>query len=112
MIKVNLADGGYLHLLWVDDIYTKDSKVFSPFPLNAVLRHHLEKFESRGPGFFKKLAQFFYVNDLVTGATDTIEAYKVSCKAYQRTLDEVFELRKLRTSDSDLIEIIAECSNK
>ena len=44
----------------------------SPFLLNAVLRHHLEKYEEND--VIKKLKEDFYVDNLVTGADSLEEA--------------------------------------
>ena len=46
----------------------------SPFLLHATIRHHLEN-SSSDPAILAKLLNGFYVDDLITAASDEAEAY-------------------------------------
>ena len=47
----------------------------SPFILNATLRHHVSKFIKADPEFVQKVLDSFYVDDLVTGESDTEKTF-------------------------------------
>ena len=40
---------------------------FSPFFLNATVRHYISKFKDEDPEFVRRMIESFYVDDLVTG---------------------------------------------
>ena len=42
----------------------------SPAILGAVLSHHISQYYSEQPGIAEKLRDSFYVDDLITGASD------------------------------------------
>ena len=54
-----------------------------PFQLNALLRHHIGKYQDLEPEFVIKLPEGFYVDDLVTGAK-SVEEVKISVFACKR----------------------------
>ena len=79
----------------------------SPFILNAVLRHHIEKYRNVDPDFCDRLSQSFYVDDLVTGAQSVEETHALYLKAKERMKEGGFSRRKWKTSDSALAHKIA-----
>ena len=96
-IEVDPADINCLRFLWLNDITADDPEIIvlafnrvcfgvnsSPYLLNAVLRHHLSTFEDDDPAFVKKLSQSFYVDDLVTGASNAQEACSLYANAKER----------------------------
>ena len=49
----------------------------SPFLLNAMLQHHLEKYITSHPKTVNKLTASLYVDDVITGANEEEEAYQL-----------------------------------
>ncbi len=117
--KVSMAKGDQdvLRFLWVDDINKEQPEpltfrftrvVFgvssSPFLLNATIRHHLEKYSSKHPDLVAKLLKSFYVDDLVTGASDEDQAYALHQASKQLLKEGGFNLRKF-CSNSALLQM-------
>ncbi len=65
----------------------------SPFLLNATLQHHLSKYAASHPETVKKLNVSLYVDDEVTGAKDTEEAYQVHLESKGVLKEGGFNLR-------------------
>ena len=118
-IEVDPADRNCLRFLWLNDITADDPEIIvlafnrvcfgvnsSPYLLNAVLRHHLSTFEDDDPAFVKKLSQSFYVDDLVTGASNAQEACSLYANAKERMRKGGFQLRKWKTNDKTVRETI------
>ena len=74
----------------------------SPFPLNAVLQHHVKTYQEQDPEFVSKLLHSFYVDDLVSGCDNTEKALGLYEKAKERMLEGSFKLRKWKTNDEEL----------
>ena len=123
-IEVHPTDRDCLRFLWIDDIHKTDPQIVvykfqrvpfglnsSPFLLNAVLRHHIEKYKERDPEFVVKMKEGFFVDDLVTGGTSTEEAFGLYEKAKGRMMEGGFTLRKWKTNDDRLASMIAENEN-
>ena len=120
-IEIDPSDRDYLRFLWVDSI-TEDQPTIaifrfnrvvfgvnsSPFILNAVLRHHIERFKEVDPEFARKLVEGFYVDDLVTGCRSPIEAIELYEKAKDRMQHEGFRLRKWKSNDPMVLSKIKE----
>ena len=83
-IEIHPEDRDCLRFLWLKDIHSPDPEVITlrfqrvifgcnsnPFILNAVLRHHLNRYVEQDPEFVRKLLGGFFVDDLVTGGKDT-----------------------------------------
>ena len=118
-IKVNENDRNCLRFLWLKDITAKEPEVIvlrfnrvvfgvnsSPFLLNAVLRYHLSSFQDVDPEFVENMCKSFYVDDLVVSSSNTTEAYSLYCKAKERMLQGGFSLRKWKTNDCELRQMI------
>ena len=114
-IEVGPADRDCLRFLWINDIHAKEPEVIvlrfnrvvfgvnsSPFILNAVLRHHLSSFLDLNPGFCMQMSQSFYVDDLVTGCANVVEAFSLYSKAKERMKAGGFSLRKWKTNSLEL----------
>ena len=95
-------------ILRVDDPFSEEPKIFvlrfarvafglssSPFLLNATLKHHIMAYESEDPEFVQKLLQSLYVDDIISGDSDDIGAYKLYIKAKSRLAEGGFNARKL-----------------
>ena len=114
-VEVNPKDRDCLRFLWVSDLNTPEPSIdvyrfnrvvfgvnCSPFLLNAVLRYHLSKYAEKDPDFATKMSNSFYVDDLVSGATDVESGLQLYEKARLRMKEGGFNLRKWRTNDLGL----------
>ena len=114
-VEVNPKDRDCLRFLWVSDLNTPEPPIdvyrfnrvvfgvnCSPFLLNAVLRYHLSKYAEKDPDFATKMSKSFYVDDLVSGATDVESGIQLYEKARLRMKEGGFNLRKWRTNDLGL----------
>ena len=99
-IEVHSEDRDCLRFLWVKYIHAAKPEVItyrfkrvvfgvnsSPFLLNAVLRHHLEKYKEIDPQFVDCLTKSFFVDDLVTSCRNSEQAYLLYDKAKLRMLE-------------------------
>ena len=90
MVSMAKPDWEVLRFLWVDDIEKEQPQplvlqfkrvVFgvlsSPFLLNATIQHHPQKYSSSYLAQVEKLSKSFYVDDIVTGAVDKDQAYRI-----------------------------------
>ena len=111
-IEVDTQDRDCLRFLWVEDFNAKDLSVIvyrfrrlifgancSPFLLNAVLRYHIAKYEVVDPQIATRLATSFYVDDLVSGSSDTEGGRKLFLSAKEHMKAAGLNLRKWKTSD-------------
>ena len=77
-----------LRFLWVTDVNADPPSIIvlrftrvvfgvscSPFLLNATIEHHLNLHKDSNPQLVKKLAESFYVDDVVTGAENEETAF-------------------------------------
>ena len=123
-IEVDSSDRDCLRFLWFKDCKSEESEIIvyrfkrvvlgvnsSPFLLNAVLRHHIRKYETVDHEFVSKLMNNFCVDDLVSGCRDSKEAFAFFEKAKERMNEGSFKLRKWKTSDSALAKAIYESDN-
>ena len=113
MVAISEKDRNVLRFLWVDDI-TKESPepvalrftrvVFgvssSPFLLNATIRFHLEQHALTQPDLIAKLMRSFYVDDVVTGASDEDQAYALYETSKKVLKEGGFHLRKFCTNST------------
>ncbi|XP_065068275.1 uncharacterized protein LOC135693670 [Rhopilema esculentum] len=120
-IEINQEDRDCLRFLWLDGINKTEPKICimrfrrvvfgvnsSPFLLNAVLRHHIGKYQNVDPNFVSKLTESFYVDDLVTGTKNVNEARSLYLNAKERMQAGGFRLRKWKSSDPTLNSEIKE----
>ena len=114
-IEIHPEDRDSLRFLWVSNIHDKEPQIkvcryrtvvfaisSSPFLLNTVIRHHLNKYKEVDPEFTRDMIEGFFVDDLVTTCTSTSEAYALYEKAKQRMLEAGLRLRKWKTNDEEL----------
>ena len=66
----------------------------SSFLLNRVLRHHIGKYKEVDPEFATTLANNFYVDELVLGASNVDDTSSLHLKATERMKEGGFNLRK------------------
>ena len=119
-IGIHPEDRDSLRFLWVDNIYEENPEVViykvrrvyfgcnaSPFLLNCVLRHHIERYKEEDPEFVHELVGGFFVDDLVTGSKDIQDALALYEKAKTRLKDGGFTLRKWKTNKAEVAKEIA-----
>ena len=120
-IEVCDNDRDCLRFLWVDDVNAPEPQILvfrfkrvvfgvnsSPFLLNAVLRHHIQMYSETDPEFVKKVTESFYVDDLVSGAGSVEQAYSLYERVRSRMKEGGFTVRKFKTNDTMLAEMIEE----
>eukprot|EP00794_Sanderia_malayensis_P017243 gene17243-biopygen14837 len=118
-IDIHPQDRDCLRFLWYKDVNAAEPEVrvyrfnwvvfgcnSSPFLLNCVLRHHINKYVEKDPEFVGKLIGGFFVDDLVVSCKDPQEALSLHVKAKERMKEGGFTLRKWKTSDKKLAEEI------
>ena len=119
-IEIHPQDRDCLRFLWLDNIHAENPGIVaykfrrvcfgctsSPFLLNCVLRHHIERYKEEDPEFVDKLLGGFFVDDLVTGSRDIQEALTLYEKAKTRLKDGGFTLRKWKTNKEELAKEMA-----
>ena len=79
----------------------------SSFLVNAVIRHHLNKYKGEYPTFTRDMIEGFLVDNLLKSCKNTSEAYALYEKAKQRMQEAGLKLRKWKTNDKPLRELIA-----
>ena len=121
MIYVAEDDRDALRFLWFDDPFSEEPKIIvfrfarvafglssSQFLLNATLKHHIMVNESEDPELVQKLLQSFYVDDIISGDSDDIGAYKLYIKAKSRLTEGRFYARKFVSNSKKLMSQIKE----
>ena len=120
MVSIAEEDRDVLRFLWVKDVYASPPVpvelrftrvVFgvtsSPFLLNATIRHHLEH-SSSDSAILAKLLNGFYVDDLITGASDEAEAYHLYQTSKEIMKAGGFNLRKFVSNSPSLLSKISD----
>ena len=115
MIGVNERDRDALRFLWVKDANESEPVIqplrfkrvmfgvsSSPFLLNSTIRYHLEHYRESQPELVEKLANSFYVDDLVTGDHDQESAFQLYTEAKRIMGEGSFNLRKFCTNNCQL----------
>lgn len=74
----------------------------SPFLLAATIKLHIQKFRDVYPDVFRILDTCMYVDDLITGADNELEAFKISNAAREIMSTASMNLRKWVTNDESL----------
>ena len=125
-VAVDPEDRDSLRFLWVEDVRDSNLSVVvyrfcrvvfglnaSPFLLNGTIRHHLATYAEVDPEFVKRMIEGFYVDDLVTGERTVDKTFTLYKNARERMSKGGFTLRKWKTNDPGLREMISTCeSNK
>ena len=121
MISVAEDDCDALRFLWFDDPFSEEPKIIvfrfarvafglssSPFLLNATLKHHIIMYENKDPEFVQKLLQSLYVDDIISGDSDDIGAYKLDIKAKSRLAEGGFNAGKFVSNSKKVMSQIKE----
>ena len=125
-VAVDPEDRDSLRFFWVEDVRDSNLSVVvyrfcrvvfglnaSPFLLNGTIRHHLATYAEVDPEFVKRMIEGFYVDDLVTGERTVHKTFTLYKNARERMAKGGFTLRKWKTNDPGLTEMISTCeSNK
>ena len=121
-LRIGIAetDKEFLRFLWFDDVFATEPKMVrnrfarvifgvtsSPFLLNGTVRKHTSNYNFDSD-FVTKTVDSFFVDDF-TGGEDTVEKTYLFKKLKLRFLEGHFNLRKWRTNDKRLRELI--CDN-
>ena len=115
MITIDNSDRDVLRFIWIDDI-EKDKpelQVFrftrvvfgvssSPFLLNATIKFHLERYLETNEAIVRRLLQYTYVDDIVTGAETEEAAFELYTQAKDLFRRGGFNLRKFSTNSGEL----------
>ena len=117
MISVTEEDRDALRFLWFDDPFSEEPNIIvlrlarvafglssSPFLLNATLKHHIMMYESEDREFLQSL----YVDDIISGDSDDIGAYKLYIKATSRLPEGGFNATKFVSNSTKLMSQIEE----
>ena len=123
-IEVAKEDRDAIRFLWYSNICTRDRIIDvylfcrvifgagpSPFLLNGILRHHIEKYEKEDPEFVRKLVESFYVDDLATGSHSKCDAFHLYKKIESRIAEGGFVLRKWKSNSQELVAMIEKAEN-
>ena len=121
MISLAEDDRDALRFLWFDNPFSEEPKIIvlrfacvafglssSPFLLNATHKHHIMMYESEDPEFVQRLLESPYVDDIISGDSDDIGAYKLYIKAKSRLADGGFNARKFVSNSTKLMSQIEE----
>lgn len=79
MISMVPKDRNVLRFLWLKDVFQVFDISPSPFLLNAIIKHHLDKYLVSHPELVQILTLLIYVN-VVFGADSEEEAYTLHVK--------------------------------
>ena len=113
-----------MRFLWVDDVQSKDPKVVvyriarvcfgavcSPFCLNAVVQHHLAKFEDDRE-FVESVKNSLYCDDFVGGADSQEGAITLYKKLKERFRQGGFNMRKWHSNSEEVLAKIEQFENE
>ena len=125
MISVSPQDRDALRFLWVNDIHKKTPEIVvfrftrvvfgvssSPFLLNAMIKHHLERYKKEFPEFIQTFLRSVYVDDVSFGAEDDNSTYELYLKSKNVLAEGGFNLRKFITNSADLQKRIDQNESK
>ena len=119
MVGVDDKDTDFLCFLWAKDPLKSPYELLhlqftrlvfglrpSPTILGEVLMHHIDKYQSELPELTKQLKKSFYVDDLVTGASDINEATEFFKKSREVMAAGGMNLRKWKSNYPKLMKQI------
>ena len=117
-ISINEEHRDFLRFLWFDDVFADEPTIVrnrfarvifgvtsSSFLLNGVIRKHTETY-SYDEEFMQQVLNSFYVDDFSGGANNLEKAYELFKKLKLRFLEGLFNLRKWRTNNPVLRQLI------
>ena len=79
----------------------------SPFLLNAIIQHHLHKYNDKDPEFLETMIEGIFVDDLVSSCKDAAAAIDFHNDARKRISEGGFRLRKSKINDKAHGEVAA-----
>ena len=119
-VAVDPQDRDSLRFLWVEDVRDSNLSVLvykfclvvfelnaSPLLLNGTIRHYLATYAEVDPEFVKRMIEGCYVDDLVTGERTVEKTFTLYKNARERMAKGGFTLRKWKTNDPRLREMIS-----
>ena len=122
-ISIDKNDRDYLRFLWFDNVFSDNPKVVrnrfarvtfgvtsSSYLLNQTIRKHVENYKF-DTDFVNKVLESFYVDDFSGGENEFEKALELYKKLKLRFLDGLFYLRKWRTNDKKLRDLISETND-
>ena len=117
-INVNENDRDYLRFLWFDNILSDQPKIVrnrfarvvfgvtsSPFCLNGTIRKHVQSYDF-DKEFIDKVLSSFFVDDFIGGEESVAKAFELFKKLRIRFLEGHFLLRKWKTNNLKLRDLI------
>ena len=117
-INVNENDPNYLRFLWFDSIFSDQPKIVrnrfarvvfgvtsSPFCLNETIRKHVQNHDF-DKEFIDKALSSFFVDDFIGGEESVAKAFELFKKLRIRFLEGHFLLRKWKTNNLELRNLI------
>ena len=122
-ISVNPVDRDVHRFLWMLDgairVMRFTRVIFgnraSPFILNAVIKHHLKKYDYLNSRVIIELLENLYVDDWLTGADDTIEASTMMTEASKIMAECGMIMTKWSTNCINVLDkvifVLDKCSN-
>ena len=116
--NANENDRDYLRFLWFDDIFSDQPKIVrnrfarvvfgvisSPFCLNGTIRKHVQSYDF-DKEFIDKVLSSFFVDDFIGGEESVAKAFELFKKLRIRFLEGHFLLRKWKTNNLKLRNLI------
>ena len=116
MVGIDEEDQNVLQFLRVDNINSSTPKIVSLlftrvvfevtaslFLLTATISHYLNKYKESNSVFVKKLSRSMYVDDVISGAENPEDAYKLYEKSSSRLMQRGLKLQKFTSNSSELI---------
>ena len=113
-----------MRFLWVDDVQSKDPKlvvyriarvcfgaVCSPFCLNAVVQHHILKFEN-DKEFVDNVKNSLYCDDFVWGTKSEESAIALYKKLKDRFMQGGFNMRRWHSNSDEVLAKIEHLENE
>jgi hypothetical protein len=110
-ISISEEDRDFLRFLWVNDIKSDQPEVVvyrfarvifgvasSPFLENATLQKHINTYKSADPKIVENLLQSLYVDDLNSGADNTMEALHQYSRVKEIMNQGGFNMREWKTN--------------
>jgi hypothetical protein len=112
-VRIHEKDCDALRFHWFKDLQTKTIEVLrftralfglapSPFLLGGVIQQHLENFRTVHPEIVSEIEKSLYVDDLISGGENEIEAEQLKSKAIEIFSDATFDLHKWHSNVRDL----------
>ncbi|GFX05729.1 integrase catalytic domain-containing protein [Trichonephila clavipes] len=111
-IELDFHDRDFTRFFWTDDL-NKEPYVLnftrvlfglrpSPYLLAATLKHHFKKYREQYPHTFELLNSSIYVDDLICGQNDVLDALRTTLECLQIFSDAGMLLRKWRSNSKQL----------